>query len=286
MSIAASATLLNLAASLIIGVLLAVQNRRLRRDLQAGDAPLPGAQEAEQAALRRMRIAAHDLRSIGMTLHGNAGHLAANGLPHAAGIATAATDVFEMADDLHEYTMQAGSTRVLHDEEIHLGVAIDEAVTNVGTGIGPGRRQWRIAPDVRATRLSADRRALRHVLRRALTVAVRNTGHDDSIDISLRPTTDGVAVVIEDGFRAPRPPAAAAGPVPTHDSRGIGLRLTLVRALMEAHGGGVETAAAEEAGTYISLAFPRARVLEAPIDHQHASRPTPARLRAITATAA
>ena len=44
------------------------------------------------------------------------------------------------------------------------------------------------------------------------------------------------------------------------DSRGIGLRLALARALMLAHGGHLEVEAAAQVGTRVRLCFPAAQV--------------------------
>ncbi|MCW3476690.1 sensor histidine kinase [Limobrevibacterium gyesilva] len=260
-----------------LSIVLAVWLLITRRSLAAAARERGAAVQSEQAAVRRMRVASHDLRAIGMTLHGNSGDLTAVSLPHSASIATAAADVFEMADNLHEYTMQSGAHSVLNDEEIHLAVALDDAVTAVAAAIRPGRRLWRIAPDISATLLRADRRALRHIFRRVLTVAVRNTNHDDWIDVVLQPRGDGLAVVIEDEGRVTLHPEE--GDLPAEDSRGIGMRLTLARSLMEAHGGTMEIDVREGMGTRISLVFPRDRVLEAPIDRSRgvtALRPAPA----------
>jgi C4-dicarboxylate-specific signal transduction histidine kinase len=251
----------------ILGLLL-VKLRAERRGRTDAIAPTQTEQQAELTAVRRMRIASHDLRAIGMTLHGNADHLASTGAPHAAAISAAAADLFDMADDLHEYTMQSGAVRTLSDDQILLPVALDDALNTVTAAIGPGRRLWRISPDVSAIRLRADRRALRYILTRTLTAAVRNTHYNDWIDVTVQPREDGLALVIEDeGSGAV---ATAAGPVPAHDSRGISLRLTLVRQLMQAHGGHAEVDAQSVNGTRISLNFPAARVLQSAIDPSRA----------------
>jgi signal transduction histidine kinase len=258
-------------AILLIALLVAVvayvaQTARLRAGHRATAAAVKlrdAAQEAEQAATRQLRLAEHDLRAIGMALHGQAEHLGVGGYAEAAGVAAAASDLFDMADDLHDQTMQSGANHVLLDEQVDLTAVVNDAIANVTAAIGPGRRHWRVAKDLSAATVVADRRAMRHVLTRVLASAVRTTRHNDWIEISLRPHANGLAVVIEDegaGIATPEPGSRTA-----RDSRGIGMRLTLARALMEAHGGRVEVEAKAGVGTRVSLVFPTSRVRQSPI---------------------
>ncbi len=227
------------------------------------------AQEAEQSAMRRLRLAAHDLRGIGMSLHGHADHLIATNHGHAGGIASAAADLLDMADDLQDQTVQAGDARVLREEQVSLAAALSDAIATVNIGIGPGRRNWRISPDLNDIALRFDPRALRHMLSRVLADAVRNTRQDDWIDVSVDGLSSGseaaedlTVVIADEGAGAATP---EAGRPVARDSRGIGLRLTLARALMAAHGGRVEVEASSGIGTRVSLVFPATRVRRAAV---------------------
>jgi signal transduction histidine kinase len=274
-----------LSGAILISALLAavtasiVQTARLRavRRAHSGTTRLLDASRgAEQAATRQLRLAEHDLRAIGMTLHGHAEQLAIDGQPRAAGVAAVASDLFDMADDLHDQTLQSGVGRSLSDQPVDLQALVSDAIANVTAAIGPGRRNWRIAKDLAGTSIAADRRAMRHVLTRVLANAVRMTRHNDWIEISVHPHADGLALVIEDegaGLFAPDPTTCDG-----HDSRGIGMRLTLARTLMEAHGGRVEVASRTGVGTRVSLIFPAARVRQSPIrpSHSCAAPPTAA----------
>jgi signal transduction histidine kinase len=210
-------------------------------------------------------LAAHDLRGIGMSLHGHADHLIATSHDQAAGIATAAADLLDMADDLQDHTVQAGDARVLREEQVALSAALGDAIATVSIGIGPGRRNWRISADLDDIALRFDPRALRHMLSRVLADAVRNTRQDDWIDISLDTAgaaEDLVMVIADEGAGSATP---EAGRPVARDSRGIGLRLTLARALMAAHGGRVEVEASAGVGTRVSLVFPASRVRRVPV---------------------
>jgi two-component system sensor histidine kinase KdpD len=266
-------------ALFVAAIALALQTVRLHaaRRAHTGAMELRDvAQQTERAATRALRLAEHDLRSIGMTLHGHAEQLAMDAQPRAAAVAAAASDLFDMADDLHDQTLQPGGSRVLSDQQVDLQALVSDALANVTAAIGPGRRNWRIAKDLAAVSVAADRRAMRHALTRVLANAVRMTRHNDWIEISVQPHSDGLALVIEDeGAGLFAPDSGACG---GHDTRGIGMRLTLARTLMEAHGGRVEVAARTGVGTRVSLVFPAARVRQSPIRplHSYAEPPTAA----------
>jgi signal transduction histidine kinase len=216
------------------------------------------AQEAEQVAVRRLRLAAHELHGIGMTLHGHACHLTASGHPQAADITLLATDVLGMADEIQGQSIQPNAPRAFHETSLGLGSALNEAVAGLTASLGPGRRHWRIAAGVDKVVLRGDLRALRHVLSRVLAHAVRTTRHDDWIDIALEPRGEAVALVIADeGAGSAAPGNGHATP---QDSRGIGLRLAMARSLMELHGGQLEIEARTGVGTRVALLFPAARV--------------------------
>jgi signal transduction histidine kinase len=210
----------------------------------------------EKSAVRQLRLGSHNLRAIGMTLQGHAEHLEAGGAADIAGIAEAATGVFDIADYMHEWIQHGQTTNVLDEETLHLGRALDEAISNVSLKMQPGRRTWNVEPDVLAVGLRADRRAVRHVLTRALSVLVRGSGHDDTIRIRLESTQGAVALVIE------LQPGQQGHSKPTLNGGGPDLRLTLARELMEAHGGKFEVEANDRLGVRVRIIFPVVRVVK------------------------
>jgi hypothetical protein len=244
-AIAAAACILLLFGCAGLGVQNLLLRRALRKRGRIVPASSPSRPSAEDPALRHMRNAVHELRAIGIRLHG-AGEDAAHEASHAS------ADLFELADDLHECCAQGGAPRTLSEEEIHLGGAVDDAVRELACG---GARQWRIALDLQAARLRADRHALRHMLRRAVAMAARHTTEEACIDIALRPADDGVALAIAGEGTAPRGQEGRAE-----------ARMAMVGQLMLAHGGRLEVGA-EQGAIRIALVFPAQRL------HQVSSDP-------------
>ncbi len=248
--------------ALIVCVALAARLGRLRRDLARAQAMRETAIGAEQTATRLLRLAANELRGIGMTLHGHADRLAAPGeaaniAVHAMGLAASSAQTLGLADELQDHTLPDIGTQSLREELLDPREAFEGAVAATALALEPGQRLWRVAPSA-GLYLWADRRAVRHVLGRVLGDAARNTRQDDAIDICVLPHPDGLCVQVEDegtGLAQPEPGAAAP-----RDSRGIGLRLALARALMLAHGGRLEVEAAAQVGTRVRLIFPATRV--------------------------
>lgn len=239
----------------IVCVVLAAGLVRCRRASAAITRQLKMSTAAERAAVRQLRLGAHNLRSIGMTLQGHAEQLEAGGPGAGAGIAEAARNVFGIADYLDEWVQHAQPTHVLHEEVLDLGAVLDEAISEVRVAMEPGRRAWRVESEVLPLRLRADRRAVRHVLARALGLSVLGSGHDASIHIKLERSESSLALVVASQARPEvrgQPRADSAEPDP---------RLTLARTLMEAHGGALEVEESDTADRRVRVAFPAVRLI-------------------------
>jgi two-component system cell cycle sensor histidine kinase PleC len=256
------------------GVLLAIvaaalgmavwQNIDLRRRLAAFRVQSEQSHFAEEVATRILRLSADELRQPSMVLLSHADKIrltdSEGAEQHADAISALATRFLDLADDMQDHAVSAAEPRVLRDEVIMMGPLIDEAITAVSVMLGPTRRNWQVQPKLRELSLWADRRAVRQILRRVLANGARFSADGDWIDIGVEDTPDGVAVVIEDegaGLTASDPLSVS----PIFDSRGIGLGLSLSRALMHAHGGRLTVVSAPRVGTRYALVFPSTRLL-------------------------
>ena len=226
------------------------------------------AHASEANVTRILRLFAHELQGLALTLRGHADHLQADDHPNAPVVGGVAAQLGGLADELEHHLMPQGERRALSCEPISLNALLSDAVDTIAIAISPGRRNWRVPDDLATDILIwADHRALRQVLARVLGEAVRSSGHNDWIEINWASGTEGIVLLVEDEGSGPARPDAAATRTAA-DSRGIGLRLSLARTLMQAHGGTLDVEAIARIGTRVTLTLPpdRVRGPQRPVD--------------------
>ncbi len=239
----------------ILGLAWAVWARERARRQQAEQAAA-ALRTAQQSTLRLLRLSTGDQRNLALTLIGHAESLQ----PADPALTGLARCLLEMSDTLVAQTEDADGPRYITDETVALLPAVEFALDQLSAHLGPARRAWRIDPALADTHLLADRRALNQVLVSVLTAAATSTRDGDWIEISLQQEAAETALVVQD--EGVGLPVAAGGRHPG-ESRGIGLRLTLARSLMQAHGGSLTVQSAERVGTRVRLGFPATRLLQA-----------------------
>ena len=207
-----------------------------------------------------------DQRNLALTLIGHAEALQ----PADPSLTGLARRLLEMSDTLVEQTEEPQAPRFLADEKLSLPAAIEFAVAQVVAHLGPSRRAWRVDPAFAGMKLLADKRAVNQVFVSVLTAAASATRDGDWIELSLQREEDGPCIVVQDEGTGLPVTQTDARP---EESRGIGLRLTLARSLMQAHGGSLTVQSAECVGTRVHLRFPAARLLTHPA-HSLAGAPT------------
>ncbi|GGG32050.1 hypothetical protein GCM10010964_19980 [Caldovatus sediminis] len=258
-----------------------------RRRAAAALARAEAAEQRAAAAERRLGLVAAELRGPGLAMLGQAERLlrgldaAADRRPaagaariEAEALAAVARDLLRLAEQLNDLLALQPGPPALREDTFPLRPLLDEAIAAVAAEPGAGGRHWRIAPELAALSLHADRRALRGVLRSVLARAARLSRAGDCIELRLDPDRgDSIAIVIEDeGSGVPSedlaPEAVESDPVAilpaaAGRTRGVGLGLAVARALLQAHGGGLELEAAPGIGARASLLLPRSRVAAA-----------------------
>ena len=204
--------------------------------------------------MRLLRLSTGDQRNLALTLIGHAEALQ----PADATLTGLARRLLELSDTLVEQTEAPEAPRFIADETLDIAEAIEFALVQVVTHLGPSRRVWRIAPELATTALLVDRRALNQVLVSVLTAAAAATRDGDWIEVSLQTDETGITLVIQDeGIGLPM----AQNQMHAEEGRGIGLRLTLARSLMHAHAGSLTVHSAERVGTRVALRFPPERLI-------------------------
>lgn len=222
--------------------------RRTRREQQ-------DVRVRQAGLVRGARLTAAELRNISLGL---LGHAESMDEPARHFLLHTEAALLDMAETLLRHTEAPGAERRLEDEEIALYGAVDYAVRHVSALLGPGRRAWRVADGLRGIVLLADRRALHQILLRILAAAAFGSTDGDWIAIWGVAGPEGWSLIVEDegaGLTLSRGGGADV------DSRGIGVGLTLARALMQAHGGTLSLDSTAGVGTRARLLFPSIRLL-------------------------
>lgn len=244
-----------LAAALIVARRRWASCRKALEDLrEQQDAAL----DARAGAIRLLRLSSEEIRAPALSLHGISEQLRENACPETVrrgeAIASVSDQLLDIADDLQDFGVPTGSRRAIHDEALPLGPLVMEAVASLQASLQPGRRNWRVAPELAGLTLVADRRAVRQVLMRVLGNAARYTRNEDWIDISVAFEEDWAALVVEDEGAG----TGTDGREP-EDGRGVALGLALPKTLIEAHGGHLTIEATPRVGTRTTIAFPACR---------------------------
>ncbi len=203
--------------------------------------------DAQEATLRLLRLSSGDQRTVALTLIGHAG----TRQPADPALTGLARRLLDLSETLVEQTESPDAPRTIADEWLVLGDMVAFGIAQVDAHLGPSRRAWRVDPGFTGARLLADRRALNQILLSVLTAAAAATRDGDWIEISLHHSAAGADIVIEDeGVGLP-----LASDTHPEEGRGIGLRLTLARSLMQAQGGSLAVQSAERVGTRVRLRF-------------------------------
>jgi signal transduction histidine kinase len=249
-------------AALGLAAAFGVHGVGLRRRLSAALAERDAAMAAAAATERLLRLATNDFRAPALALMSHADQLV-RGCPdparHGGAISAIAEQLLGVADALQDHALPGAQPPVLRKETLCVGEVLADAIAGVSGALEPGRRHWRVSPDLDGRKLFADRRALNQILLRVLTNAVRLSRHDDWIDISCVASPGGLTLVVADeghGLVGLDPPWSEDQP----DNRGLGLGLSLARALMVAHGGTLTVESTARVGARVTLHFPAERV--------------------------
>ena len=228
------------------------------RRLAAAQAAATLARERAASHARCLGLLAEDLHAVGLALPGLAGRLPPD---RAAALRAEAEGLLRLADEVKEMLAAAAGPRCLREAQVPLAPLLRETVAAVSLQLGPGRRQWRLAPDFEGMALRADARALRGALQQVLARAARLTREGDWIDLRPVTTPESLAIVVEDEGAGLRAEDLAPGAAAAEHTRGLSFGLAVARSLLEAHGGGLRLEAQPGIGARAWMTLPRARLL-------------------------
>jgi len=212
---------------------------------------------------------AHDLRTPIARVRGVA-ETALRGHPDGHALRQALADCVEESDQLLAILnalmdiseAETGALR-LHLEPVHL-MTVVEATTAIYDHVADERRITVSTAADTELWVTADRSRLRQALANLLDNALKYTPHGGSVMVSARPDADAVRVRVEDtgiGF----PPEESARIWDRlyrgergRSQRGLGLGLSLVRAIVRAHGGDVHAQSVVGIGSAFEISLPAA----------------------------
>jgi two-component system sensor histidine kinase BaeS len=184
---------------------------------------------------------------------------------HVASLLEEARRLGRLVDDLHTLALADAGKLVLHREPVDVAALVDEAIEGhrplaERTGVvlrGPAGTTARPAP------LEVDPSRLRQVLDNLLANAVRHTPPGATVAVDVAPAgprgDGGVSVTVADagpGFPPDQLAHVFERFTRSVDSRGSGLGLSIVRDLVEAHGGRVSAANRPGGGAAVTFVLP------------------------------
>jgi len=183
-----------------------------------------------------------------------------------------AQDAAVVADELHRLRRLAERLLVLAAAE-HPGfllkttIDLEPLLVETLRRWSPTPRRWGLG-DVDEATVDADRDRLQLALDALIENAVKHTSPKDSIELGLSRREDAAVLTVADsGGGIPAETLdrifdrfARADPARDRDRGGMGLGLSVVRAIAEAHGGAVLVRATPARGTTVEMLLPLAQV--------------------------
>ncbi len=187
---------------------------------------------------------------------------------YAQDILRSGTHMFELVNDILIMARFETGHFELSMEEFEVAPTVVEVVDIFrGTAMAQGRSiEIDVGADV--SHVCADRRSVRQMLLNLLSNAVKFSEKDTPVFIRCESRGDGLAIAVEDrGIgMTPEQVALAVQAFQQIDSRlarrydGAGLGLSIVKAMIERHGGRLEVDSRPDMGSTMTLVFPAALV--------------------------
>src|SRR5215469_6683484 len=186
-------------------------------------------------------------------------------------INNAANQLLAIINDVLDMAKIEQGKMVLHDEPVDIKSLIDTIVRVFGERAEAGRLALSTELPAETITLSADQRALRHILLNLLSNAVKFTPAGGDVVVRLTRLPDGgVELSVADTgigmtdehITVALTPFAQVENAYTRKYDGTGLGLPLVKSLVELHGAALAIDSRLGAGTVVRIGFGAARVLE------------------------
>lgn len=185
---------------------------------------------------------------------------------YASDIHLSGEHMLALVNDILDIAEIEAGERKLAREAIEVGEALGEIVTPIRAATKGSNIKIELDVDPTVSPILADRRAFTQVVSNLTTNAIKFSSGGATVTIRAFNEGDMVAVVIQDtGIGIPASqietitkPFARAHDDPhiTHDGAGLGL--SIVKSLVESHGGEITIESTVGAGTTVTVTFPKA----------------------------
>lgn len=185
-------------------------------------------------------------------------------------ITTSGKHLLSLINDVLDLSRVEVGKQKMNDEEFKVWSVLTDVLSVIARYPGGDKRRITVKPKTSDLKLVADERSFKQIMLNVLSNAVKFTQDNGTINISigLTPKDDLQIEVADNGIGIPKnkmrdlfQPFSQVENVLTREHEGSGLGLTLIRKLMELHGGRVWIESEEGKGSTVFLLFPKSRVV-------------------------
>ena len=167
-----------------------------------------------------------------------------------------------LVDDLHTLALAEAGRLTLHRETVSPSALVEDAMASQGALAA--RRDITVTGEVGGDipEIEADPTRLRQVLANLLSNAIRHSPDGGSVGVRVEAGGDVVRFAVTDsgpGFPPERLEHVFEREIPSADSRGSGLGLSIARDLVAAHGGTILAENGPDGGATVTFEIPVAR---------------------------
>ena len=188
---------------------------------------------------------------------------------HSSGI-----HLLSLINDILDLSRVESGRQHLNEKNINIRTAIDETMSLVSHYPDADKKKFNVSIETPATYLYADDRILKQILLNLLSNAIKFTHDGGQIDIRVFETKNQLAFEVEDNgigiaedkIKKLFTPFTQVENIFTRAHAGSGLGLSLVKHLIELHGGHVEMSSIEGRGTTVTVYFPKERIVQEQIE--------------------
>ena len=183
---------------------------------------------------------------------------------HSSGI-----HLLSLINDILDLSRVESGHQHLNEKNIPVKTIVDEVMTLVSRYPNADKKHFSVELETKAESLFADERIVKQILLNLLSNAIKFTHDDGQISLRVFDFRKQLAFEVEDngiGIAADKidglfSPFTQVENIFTRAHAGSGLGLSLVKHLIELHGGKVEMKSEEGQGTRVTVYFPQSRII-------------------------